>query len=171
MKQQLGMMLGLSALMMGSAMAQQQAQQQPTPQQIANRAAAKTVLQAADKAMGASFVKGWTASGTGWMGYPGQQFAQGDLPRTDAKNFVETVDLASKSGSWQWTRVQGNNAIRGGGAGFPVQGEANFKEYVNGAVAWNVNPQGQAARSNQREAGDRQLRLWLNPAKIGRAHV
>jgi len=162
MKYQLGMMLGVSALMVGPALAQQQ---QPNP----NQAAAKALLQAADKAMGASFVKGWTASGTGWMGYPGQQYAQGDLPRTDAKNFVETVDLASKSGSWQWTRAQGNNPIRGGGAGFPVQGEVNFKEYVNGAVAWNVNPQGQAARSNQREAGDRQLRLWLNPASFVQA--
>jgi glyoxylase-like metal-dependent hydrolase (beta-lactamase superfamily II) len=161
MKHQLGMMIGISALMIGPAMAQQQ----PNP----NQAAAKALLQAADKAMGASFVKGWTASGTGWMGYPGQQYATGDLPRTDAKNFVETVDLASKSGSWQWTRAQGNNPIRGGGAGFPVQGEVNFKEYVNAAVAWNVNPQGQAARSNQREAGDRQLRLWLNPASFVQA--
>src|SRR5262249_31406189 len=66
MKNQLGIMLGLSALMIGPAMAQQ-----PNP----NQAAAKALLQAADKAMGASFLKGWTASGTGWMGYPGQQFA------------------------------------------------------------------------------------------------
>src|SRR5262245_65890161 len=108
MKQQLGMMLGLSALMIGPALAQQQ---QPNP----NQAAAKALLQAADKAMGASFVKGWTASGTGWMGYPGQQYAQGDLPRTDAKNFVETVDLDSKSGRWQWTRGQRNNPLRLGG--------------------------------------------------------
>jgi glyoxylase-like metal-dependent hydrolase (beta-lactamase superfamily II) len=163
MKHQLGIALGLSALMIGPAMAQQQ---QPNANQAAARAAAKTLLQAADKATGASFVKSWTASGTGRMGYPGQQFAQGDLPQTDLKSFSETVDLGSKSGSWQFTRVQGTNIARGGGAGFPVQGEQNFKEFVNGAVGWNVNPQGQAIRTNQREAGDRQLRLWLNPASF-----
>ena len=86
MKNQLGIMLGLSALMIGPAMAQQ-----PNP----NQAAAKALLQAADKAMGASFLKGWTASGTGWMGYPGQQFAQGDLPRTDLKSYSENIDLGS----------------------------------------------------------------------------
>lgn len=166
MKHQLGIMLGLSALMMGSAVAQQQAQQQPTPQQIANRAAAKTVLQAADKAMGASFVKSWTSSGTGWMGYPGQQFAQGDLPRTDLKSFTENIDLGSKSATWQYTRVQGNNPPRGGGQGFPVQGEPNFKEFVNNAVGWNVNPQGQTVVINPRDAGDRQLRLSLHPASF-----
>jgi glyoxylase-like metal-dependent hydrolase (beta-lactamase superfamily II) len=160
MKHQLGIMLGLSALMMGPALAQQQ--QQPNPNQVA----AKALLQAADKAMGASFVKGWTASGTGWMGYPGQQFAQGDLPRSDAKNFVETIDLGSKSASWQYTRVQGNNPTRGGGAGFPVQGEVNFKEYVNNGLGWNVNPQGQAAPINPRDGADRQLRLSLHPASF-----
>ena len=111
MKNQLGIMLGLSALMIGPAMAQQP---QPNP----NQAAAKALLQAADKAMGASFLKGWTATGTGWMGYPGQQYAQGDLPRTDLKSFTETVDLGSKSAKWEYTRVQGNNIQRGGGAGF-----------------------------------------------------
>src|SRR5262245_17382439 len=159
MKQQLGMMLGLSALMIGPALAQQQ---QPNPNQVA----AKTLLQAADKAMGASFVKGWTASGTGWMGYPGQQFAQGDLPRSDVKNYSENIDLASKSASWQYTRVQGNNPTRGGGAGFPVQAEVPFKELVNSGLGWNVNPQGQAAPINPRDGADRQLRLSLHQASF-----
>src|SRR4051794_12250821 len=103
MKNQLGIMLGLSALMLGPAMAQQPSPNQPNP----NQAAAKALLQAADKAMGASFLKSWTASGTGWMGYPGQQFAQGDLPRTDLKSYSENIDLGSKSASWEYTRVQG----------------------------------------------------------------
>ena len=58
MKTQLGIIVGLSALMIGPAMAQQ-----PNPNQVA----AKALLQAADKAMGASFLKSWTASGTGWI--------------------------------------------------------------------------------------------------------
>src|SRR5215471_19561073 len=144
MKNQLGIMLGLSALMIGPAMAQQ-----PNP----NQAAAKALLQAADKAMGASFLKGWTATGTGWMGYPGQQFAQGDLPRTDLKTYTETVDLGSKSAKWEYTRVQGNNIARGGGAGFPVQGEQSFVEFVNGNVAWNLNAQGQPVRQLAADAG------------------
>ncbi len=158
MKHQLGMMLGISALMIGPAMAQNQ----PNPAQ----AAAKTLLQAADKAIGASSVKSWTETGTGWMGYPGQQYAQGDLPRTDLKTFTSTVDLASKSAKWEFTRVQGNQPIRGGGAGFPVQGETQFREFVNADVGWNVNPQGQPAAINPRDASDRQLRLWLHPVSF-----
>ncbi len=157
MKNQLGILVGLSALMIGPAMAQQ-----PNP----NQAAAKTLLQAADKAMGASYLKSWTASGTGWMGYPGQQFAQGDLPRTDLKSYTETIDLGSKSAKWEYTRVQGNNIGRGGGAGFPVLGEQAFQEFVNGATGWNVNAQGQAAPINPRDAGDRQLRTLLHPASF-----
>jgi len=157
MKTQLGIIVGLSALMIGPAMAQQ-----PNP----NQAAAKALLQAADKAMGASFLKSWTASGTGWMGYPGQQFAQGDLPRTDLKSFTENIDLGSKSASWEYTRVQGNNIPRGGGAGFPVQGEQGFKEFVNNGLGWNVNAQGQAAPINPRDGADRQLRLSLHPASF-----
>jgi hypothetical protein len=45
---------------------------------------AASLLQAADKAIGASNVKSYILSATGWMGYPGQQFAQGDLPHSDA---------------------------------------------------------------------------------------
>src|SRR5262245_30608320 len=115
MRNRLGLMLCMSALMIGPATAQNQ--------QNPNQAAAKALLQAADKAIGASSVKSFSNSGTGWMGYPGQQFAQGDLPRSDVKNFSFTADLASKSAKWEFTRVQGNNIARGGGAGFPVQGE------------------------------------------------
>ena len=156
MRSQLGLLLGISALMVGPALAQSQ----PTPGQ----AAAKTLLQAADKAIGASTVKSWTIAGTGWMGYPGQQFAQGDLPRSDLKSFTFTADLASKSSRWEYVRVQGNNIPRGGGAGFPVQGEISYNEGASGNFGWNVNPQGQAAPILPRDAGDRQLRLWAHPA-------
>src|SRR5262245_21622069 len=93
------LLLGVPALLVGPAAAQQQ----PNPNQVA----AKALLQAADKAIGASSVKSWSATATGWMGYPGQQFAQGDLPRTDLKSFSYTVDYASKSAKWEYTRVQG----------------------------------------------------------------
>jgi len=156
MSKRLVLLLGLPALLAGPAMAQQPA---PNP----NQAAAKTLLQAADKAIGASTIKSWSVTATGWMGYPGQQFAQGDLPRTDLKSFSYTVDYPSKSAKWEYVRVQGNNQNRGGGAGFPVQGEQKVTEFVNGNFAWNLNPQGQPAPINARDASDRQLRLWLTP--------
>src|SRR5438132_14297465 len=123
MRNRLVLLLGLPAAMLsGPAMAQQGA---PNPNQVA----AKALLQAADKAIGASSVKSWTVTATGWMGYPGQQFAQGDLPHSDLKSFSYTVDYPSKSAKWDYVRVQGNNPIRGGGAGFPVQGEQKFTEF------------------------------------------
>jgi glyoxylase-like metal-dependent hydrolase (beta-lactamase superfamily II) len=145
-----------STAMIGPAAAQNAG---PNPAQVA----AKNLLQAADKAIGASNVKSWTAAATGTMGYPGQQFAQGDLPRTDLKSFSYTVDYGSKSGKWEYVRVQGNNPARGGGAGFPVQGEQRFTELVNGNFGWNLNPQGQPVAVASRDASDRQLRLWLTP--------
>jgi glyoxylase-like metal-dependent hydrolase (beta-lactamase superfamily II) len=158
MKNQLGILFGISALMIGPAMAQNP----PNPNQVA----AKALLQAADKAIGASSVKSFTNTATGWMGYPGQQFAQGDLPRSDLKTFTFTEDLGSKSAKWEYTRVQGNNNPRGGGGGFPVQGEVSFTEVVNGNFGWNVNPQGQPTPINPRDASNRQLRLWIHPVSF-----
>ena len=163
MKIQLGTLLVTSAVLIGPAMAQNAG---PNPEQAAARAAAKSLLQAADKAIGASSVKSFINAATGWMGYPGQQFAQGDLPRSDVKSFTFTEDIPSKSAKWEYVRVQGNQPIQGGGAGFPVRGEANFTEFVAGDFGWNLNPQGQPAAIFPRDAGNRQLRLWLHPVSF-----
>jgi glyoxylase-like metal-dependent hydrolase (beta-lactamase superfamily II) len=156
MRTNLGIAFGMSALIIGPAMAQNQ----PNP----NQAAAKTLLQAADKAIGASNVKSFTITATGRMGYPGLQFARGDLPQTDLKSYSSTVDLASKSAKWEYVRVQGNQPTRGGGAGFPVQGEQQFQEAAAGDIAWNTNAQGQPTRLAAEAAGDRQLMIWASPA-------
>jgi hypothetical protein len=71
----------------------------PAAAQNAAQQAAKDLLQAADKAIGASNVHSYVSSSTGWMGSPGQQFAQGDLPRGDLKSYTRTVDYGSKSGN------------------------------------------------------------------------
>src|SRR6202795_1966491 len=113
MRLKIGMLLLASSAMIVPAAAQQG---QPNPNQVA----AKAILQAADAAIGASKVNSYVASSTGWRGYPGQQFAQGDLPRSDLKSYAFTVDYGSKSAKWDYVRVQGNNDLRGGGAGFPV---------------------------------------------------
>src|ERR1700751_5046232 len=55
------------------------------------------LLQAADKASGASSVKSVVYTGTGRMGYPGQQYATGDLPRSDLKTYTAAIDYATKS--------------------------------------------------------------------------
>src|SRR5215471_16668296 len=156
MNARLGVLLLASTAMIVPAAAQQ-------GQPNANQAAAKAILQAADAAIGASKVHSYVSSSTGWRGYPGQQFAQGDLPRSDLKSNIRTVDFDSKSAKTDYVRVQGNNILRGGGAGFPVQGEQHFTEFVNGNTAWNLNPQGQPVRQAAVEAGDRQLTVWTNP--------
>src|SRR5262245_15254110 len=156
MNARLGMLLLASGAVIVPAAAQQG---QPNPNQVA----AKAILQAADAAIGASKVHSYVASSTGWRGYPGQQFAQGDLPRTDLKTSVSTVDYDGKSAKTEYVRVQGHNIPRGGGAGFPVQGEQRFTEFVNGNTAWNLNPQGQPVRISEFDAGDRQLAIWTDP--------
>src|SRR6516162_4054090 len=103
--------IGILLLASTAMIAPAAAQNAPNPAQ----AAAKALLQAADNAIGASKVKSYVSSSTGWRGYPGQQFAEGDLPRTDVKQ-TRTVDFASKSAKSEYVRTQGNNVIRGGGA-------------------------------------------------------
>ena len=151
MRHKIGLLLLTSTAMIAPAAAQNTAQQ-----------AAKDLLQAADKAIGASNVKSYTSSSTGWMGSPGQQFAQGDLPRADLKSYLVTRDFGTKSGKTDYVRVQGNNPPRGGG-GIPIQGEQHVTTFVNGNIAWNLNPQGEPVRQSAVDAGDRQLFMWISP--------
>jgi len=155
MKLKLGVLLLASSAMIAPAAAQQQGQPNP------NQAAAKAILQAADKAIGASSVMSAVATGTGWIGSPGQQYAQGDLPRADLKSFTLARDFAGKSGKFDYVRVQGNNPPRGGG-GIPVQGELRTAEFVNGNSAWNLNAQGQPV-AQPGAAADRQHLMLTGP--------
>jgi glyoxylase-like metal-dependent hydrolase (beta-lactamase superfamily II) len=105
---------------------------------------AASLLQAADKASGASAVKSVAYTGTGRLGYPGQQYSStSDLPRTDLKTYAAAIDYVSKSAKEEFVRVQGDNIPRGGGLGFPVQGEQKGGNFVAGNYAWNLNLQGQ----------------------------
>src|SRR6201987_6301073 len=107
---------------------------------------AASLLQAADKAIGANAVNSVQYSGTGWMGAVGQSFATegtgSDWPRTDFKSYSATIDYPSKSSKEEHVRVQGNNPARGGGF-VPLQGEVRTTNFVSGNFAWNLNPQGQ----------------------------
>ena len=123
------------------------------------------LLQAADKAIGASAVKSVVYSGTGWMGAVGQSFATegagSDWPRTDFKSYTATIDYAGKSSKEEHIRVQGNNPARGGGF-VPLQGEVHTTSFVSGNFAWNLNPQGQP-NAQPGAAETRQLLIWASP--------
>jgi glyoxylase-like metal-dependent hydrolase (beta-lactamase superfamily II) len=128
MRIQLGTLLLTSAVLMGPAAAQD----------------AASLLQAADKASGASAVKSVVYTGTGRQGYPGQQYSSAsDLPRVDLKTYSAAIDYVSKSSKEELVRVQGDNIPRGGGLGFPVQGEQRGGNFFSGGYAWAINLQGQ----------------------------
>ena len=146
MKRTLGLLLAGSALMVGPAAAQN----------------AASLLQAADKAVGASAVNSVQYTATGWMGYPGQPFGNLDLPRSDLKSYTMTIDYPSKSSKEDYVRVQGNNIPRGGGQGFPVQGEQHTTDFVAGNAAWNLNQQGQP-NAQPANVNLRELMIWASP--------
>jgi len=127
-------------MLAGPATAQQAA---PNPNQVA----AKALLQAADKAIGASSVKSFTNTATGWMGYPGQQFAQGDLPHSDLKTFTSHLTSPASPPNGTMCASRGTMGPRRRSR-IPVQGEQKFTEFVSGNFAWNLNPQGQPVPIN-----------------------
>ena len=123
---------------------------------------ARSLLQAADRAMGASNVKSIQYSGSGWMAAVGQSYAaDGDWPRVDLKSYTRTIDYESKSSTEEAVRVQGNNPPRGGG-GVPVQGEQRQVNMVRGNYAWTLNPQNMP--NPQPAAAElRQFDIWVTP--------
>ena len=99
---------------------------------------AKSVLQAADKAMGASAVNSVTYSGAGTMHYPGQSFdVNGDWPAAPMTSYTATIDYGSMSGKQDYT-VDVAKKGRGGGLAQP-----HTVDFVAGNYAWNLNAQGQ----------------------------
>ena len=124
---------------------------------------AKALLQAADNALGASKVDSIKYTGTGRISYLGQNFTiADDWPRVDLKSWSQTIDYGSKSAKEEMVRVQGNNPLRGGGAGFPITGEQRSTTLVSGNYAWNLNAQGQPQAQND-QAEVRQFMIWVSP--------
>ncbi len=123
---------------------------------------AKTLLQAADRAMGASTVNSIQYSATGWMRPVGQSYAaNSDWPRLDLKSYTATIDYRSRSGKEDYVQVQGNNRPQGGGFQ-PIVGERRTTEFVSGNSAWTMNAQGQA-NPQPGAAEVRQFMLWTSP--------
>jgi glyoxylase-like metal-dependent hydrolase (beta-lactamase superfamily II) len=124
---------------------------------------AKSLLQAADRAVGASAVNSVQFNATGWIRFLGQNFtADVDWNRVDLQSYTQTIDYRGRSAKEEYVRVQGNNPRIGGGAGFPIQGAPRTTNFVSGNAAWTLNAQGQPqAQADQAEV--RQFMLWVTP--------
>jgi hypothetical protein len=117
MNRQLGILLLISAAAIAPAAAQD----------------ANSLLQAADKATGASTVKSVVYSGTGTIRYVGQSYdPNGDWPRAPLTSYTASIDYGSKSGKEQYTVDLSKKDARGGG--LPIPGSTDF---VSGNYAWN----------------------------------
>jgi glyoxylase-like metal-dependent hydrolase (beta-lactamase superfamily II) len=129
---------------------------------------ARSVLQAAVKAMGTANVKTIQYSGTGWNAAVGQSFSpEEDWPRFEVTRYTRTIDYEARSSREELTRRQGNNPPRGGG-GTPLQGEQQQVAIVSGNYAWNMDGQNPVPQSGFYLAGIpvaefRQLDILLTP--------
>lgn len=124
---------------------------------------AKTLLRAADQAVGASKVNSMQFTGKGRFAYLGQNFTTNDdWNRVDLSNYTLTIDYPSKSYKEEQVRVQGNNPKIGGGAGFPIVGEQKASALASGNYAWTLNGQGQPQAQND-QAETRQLFIAVSP--------
>ena len=124
---------------------------------------ARSVLQAAAKAMGVSDAKSIQYTGTGWQGMVGQNFAPDqDWPRVDLTSYTRTIDFDSMSSKEEYVRVQGNHPQRGGGAGFPFLTEQRVTNFVSGNSAWTLNAQGQPVPQPS-EAELRRVEILITP--------
>jgi hypothetical protein len=129
---------------------------------IASAQDAKTVLAAAEKAMGATNLKSVEYSGTGFNAALGQNYNPTSAwPKFDLKTYTRTINYADGASKEELTRVQGNNPPRGGG-GTPLVGEQKQSLEVSGKYAWNTvgtNPVPQFGAN----AEERELQIWLTP--------
>src|SRR6266853_369582 len=100
---------------------------------------ARSVLQAAVRAMGGANVKTIQYSGTGWNAGVGQSFSpEEDWPRFEVTRYTRTIDYDARSSREELTRRQGNNPPRGGG-GTPLDLLLTPHGFLRAALAAN-NP-------------------------------
>jgi glyoxylase-like metal-dependent hydrolase (beta-lactamase superfamily II) len=136
-----------------------------------NTTDARTVLQAADRAMGASNLRSVQYSGTGYITQPGQSYTSAlddTWPRFDI-TYTRTIDYTTNSFREERVLRQGTWPSRGGGLPQrPLVGEARQTLFVNGNFAWQLNPQGQPA-AQQAAVEERQMEIILTPHGFIRA--
>jgi glyoxylase-like metal-dependent hydrolase (beta-lactamase superfamily II) len=119
---------------------------------------AKTVLQAASKAMGD--VKSIQFSGTGHLYALGQAFSPTSAwPQNNITSYTRTIDYDSRSSREDLTQVEPTPPRIGGAA--PFAGEQKQINLVSGQYAWNQADNG--AQPAVATAEERQLQIWLTP--------
>jgi len=125
---------------------------------------ARSVLEAADRAMGARSLQSIQYSGSGWTAALGQSHDPAgeypDWPRFEMPSYTRTIDYAAKSSKEALTRRQGSYPPQGGG-GTPLRGEQQQSFLVSGDTAWNL--QGNNPVPAPAAAEQRQLEIWLTP--------
>ncbi len=120
---------------------------------------AKTILQAAQKAMGGD-VTSIQYSGTGQLNFYGQAFEPGGAwPVTNLTSYTKTIDFATKSAKEEITHAEVTPMIKGGGR--PFGGEEKQVHFVSGSYAWDMP--GSNPVPNFGAAAEWQLQIWLTP--------
>lgn len=119
---------------------------------------AKTVLQAASKAMGD--VRSIQYSGTGHLYALGQAYSPTSAwPQNNITSYTRTIDYSSRSSREDLTQVEPTPPRLGGA--LPFAGEQRQINLVSGQYAWNQ--MGNAAQPAVAAAEERQLQIWLTP--------
>lgn len=119
---------------------------------------AKTVLQAASKAMGD--VRSIQYSGTGHLYALGQAYSPTSAwPQNNITSYTRTIDYGSRSSREELTQVEPTPPRLGGA--LPFAGEQKQISLVNGQYAWNQV--GNASQPAVAAAEERQLQIWLTP--------
>jgi glyoxylase-like metal-dependent hydrolase (beta-lactamase superfamily II) len=129
---------------------------------------ARSTLQAAATAIGATNLKTIQYSGAGWIAAVGQSFSlTEDWPRFEVTRYTRVIDYDARSLRDDFVRRQGTYAPRGGG-GTPLQGEPRTIALLSRGYAWNMNgdtvvPQTRPYLDGTPVADLRQLEIILTP--------
>ena len=119
---------------------------------------AKSVLQAAQKAMGD--VTSIQYSGSGHLNTFGQAWVPNAVwPTTNLTSYSKTIDYDSKSAKEDLVHSEPNPMVKGGGR--PFAGDDKQANYVSGQYAWDMP--GSKAVPQLGAAAERQLQIWLTP--------
>lgn len=122
---------------------------------------AKTILDNAARAMGATGLQSIQYSGSGYHFALGQSVnPNAPWPRFNLKSYTRVVHYDTVSSREELVRTQGENPPRGGG-GQPLAGEQRQVLMVSGNHAWNMG--GNTATPAPAAAGERLLQIWVTP--------
>ena len=100
---------------------------------------ARSIVEAAATAMGATNLKTIQMSGAGWTAAVGQSYTlTNDWPRFEVPAYTKVIDYDAGASREEYTRRQGDYPPRGGGF-TPLQGEPRTIALLSGAYAWNMD--------------------------------